>query len=79
MLLIWSGIYWFMIYAFVPETYAPVVLRRKAIQLRKETGDERWKAPIEVMDRSVSKTVLWSCIRPFQLLFLEPMCLNLVC
>lgn len=77
-LVIWSGLYWFLILAFVPETYPPVLLRRKAIKLRKETGDERWKAPIEVMERSVAKTVLWSCIRPFQLLFFEQMVLNLV-
>lgn len=37
----------------------------------------QFKAHIEVLDRSVSKTVLWSCIRPFQLLFFEQMCLNL--
>lgn len=55
-----------------------VLLRRKAIQLRKETGDSRYKAPIEVMDRTVAQTVLWSCIRPFQLLVLEPMVFNLV-
>lgn len=78
-LVIWAGLYWLLIFAFIPETYAPVLLRRKAIQLRKETGDDRWKAPIEVMDRTVGKTVLWSCIRPFQLLFFEQMCLNLVC
>lgn len=29
------------------------------------------------MDRSIPRTILWSCIRPFQLLALEPMCLNL--
>ena len=29
------------------------------------------------MDKSVLKTVLWSCVRPFQLLFFEQMCLNL--
>ena len=66
-----------MIVAFVPETYAPVLLRRKAIQLRKETGEQRWQAPLEKMNKSVARTVLWSCIRPFQLLVLEPMCLNL--
>lgn len=76
-LVIWAGIEWVLIIAFVPETYAPVLLRRKARILRKETGDDRWQAPIERLDRSVLKTVLWSCIRPFQLLFLEPMCLNL--
>jgi hypothetical protein len=58
---------------FVPETYHPVLLRRKAIRLRKETGNQEWIAPIEKLDRSIAKTVLWSCIRPFQLLFFEPM------
>lgn len=76
-LLIWAGVMEILIFLFVPETYAPVLLRRKAQQLRKETGDERWQAPIEKMDRSVGRTVLWSCIRPFQLLFFEQMCLNL--
>lgn len=76
-LLIWAGVNWLLIFFFVPETYAPVLLRRKARKLREDTGDERWKAPIEMMNRSVGKTVAWSCVRPFQLLFLEPMCLNL--
>lgn len=76
-LLIWAGLQWILIFFFVPETYAPVLLRRKAQGLRKETGDARWCAPIEKMNRSVAKTVLWSCIRPFQLLFFEQMVLNL--
>ena len=61
----------------VPETYTPVVLRRKAIQLRKSTGEQEWRAPIEIMDRSIAQTVIRSCYRPFLLLTLEPMCLNL--
>ncbi|KAJ4988291.1 bicyclomycin resistance [Stagonosporopsis vannaccii] len=76
-LIIWSGLQLFLIVFFVPETYHPVLLRRKAIRLREETGNQEWIAPIEKLDRSISKTVLWSCIRPFQLLFFEPMCLNL--
>lgn len=72
-----AGVQLCMIIAFVPETYAPVLLRTKARKLRKETGNDKWQAPIERMDRSVAKTVLWSCIRPFQLLFFEQMCLNL--
>ncbi|KXT11168.1 hypothetical protein AC579_6867 [Pseudocercospora musae] len=76
-LIIWAGVQWLLLVIFVPETYAPVLLRRKAITLRQETGDQRWKAPIEIMNRSVLRTVLWSCIRPFQLLFFEQMCLNL--
>ncbi|KAF1998485.1 MFS general substrate transporter [Amniculicola lignicola CBS 123094] len=76
-LLIWVGAQLMLIVFFVPETYHPVLLRNKAIRLRKETGNSQWIAPIEKMQRSVTKTVLWSCIRPFQLLVLEPMCLNL--
>lgn len=42
-----------MITLFVPETYMPVLLRREAVKMRKETGDSRWYAPIEKMDRSI--------------------------
>lgn len=73
MLLIWAGIQLALIIFFVPETYHPVILRKRAIELRKQTGEPRWQAPIEKLDRSVAKTVMWSCIRPFQLLFFEPM------
>lgn len=52
-------------------------MRRKAEKLRQETGDERWKAPIEKLKRSVSHTVLLSMKRPVLLLVLEPMCLCL--
>jgi MFS family permease len=70
-LMMWAGVNWLMLFFFVPETYSPVLLRRKARQLRRDTGDDRWKAPIEMMNKSVTKTVMWSCIRPFQLLALE--------
>ena len=76
-LIIWSALMLVLIAAFVPETYTPVLLRRKAIQLRKSTGDDRWKAPIEIMQQSITQTVFRSCYRPFLLLALEPMCLNL--
>jgi hypothetical protein len=53
------------------ETYAPVILRKKAARLRKETGDERWhcrydyKVPlIETMKTNLS--------RPFVMAVLEP-------
>jgi hypothetical protein len=72
-LLIWAGVQLALIVFFVPETYHPVLLRQKAVKLRKESKEERWIAPIERMDRSIARTVLWSCIRPFQLLVLEPM------
>jgi len=62
-----------LIVLLVPETYHPVLLRNKAIRLREETSNPAWVAPLEKLDRSVTQTVLWSCIRPFQLLFFEPM------
>jgi MFS family permease len=72
-LMLWAGVQLMLIILLVPETYHPVLLRNKARALRKETGEKRWKAPIEIMDRSITKTVALSCKRPFELLFLEPM------
>ena len=76
-LLIWSGVNLGLIALFVPETYHPVLLRAKARQLRKETGEDRWIAPMEKMNKSIPRTIAYSLLRPMQLLFLEPMCLNL--
>jgi MFS family permease len=55
----------------------PIVLRTKARKIRKETGDERWKAPMEKIKKSIARTIGTSLLRPFQLLIYEPMCLNL--
>lgn len=52
----------------------PVLLKRKAQKLRKETGDERWKAPLEKQNKSIARTVGYALLRPFQLLIFEPMC-----
>ncbi|KAJ5653613.1 hypothetical protein N7490_000616 [Penicillium lividum] len=76
-LLIWTGVLLISIIFLVPETYHPVLLRRKAQKLRKETGEERYIAPIEKLHRSVAQTVLRSMYRPILLLALEPMCLSL--
>ena len=53
------------------------LLKWKAAKLRRETGTERYIAPIELTKRSVLYTVLHSIYRPMLLLALEPMCLNL--
>lgn len=76
-MIIWAGLLLVLLALFVPETYHPIMLRRKAQRLRKETGDDRWRAPIEMSDKSIARTVVLSLYRPMQLLFLEPMCLNL--
>ena len=77
-LLIWAGINLGMIALFVPETYHPVLLRNKARKLRKETGDEQWKAPMEKTNKSIPRTIAYSLLRPFQLLLLEAM-VTLLC
>lgn len=76
-MLIWAGAQLAAIILFVPETYHPVLLRGKAEKLRRETGNKVWMAPIEDTGKSVKRTLLWSCIRPFQLLVFEPMVRNL--
>jgi MFS family permease len=76
-LLMWAGVTLTLIFFLVPETYHPVLLRAKARKLRKETGDERWKAPLEKMNKSIPRTIAYSLLRPGQLLLFEPMCLNL--
>lgn len=77
MLIIWAFCMLMAIFFFVPETYHPVVLKKKAQNIRKETGDERWKAPIEKSEKSVFRTVGHSLLRPFQILAFEPMALIL--
>lgn len=41
----------------------PVLLRGEAVKLREETGEERWYAPIEKMDRSISQVCLSFCAK----------------
>ena len=56
----------------------PVLLAKKAARLRKQTGDERYRAPMEAgPNRSVRRTVSVALLRPLQLLYHEPMCLIL--
>ncbi|KAI1121194.1 major facilitator superfamily domain-containing protein [Nemania abortiva] len=76
-LIIWAFSLFVAIVLFAPETYHPIKLREKARLLRKETGDDRWKAPMEKSTKSIPRTIALSLLRPFQLLALEPMCLLL--
>ncbi|GAA6032025.1 hypothetical protein JCM8097_003393 [Rhodosporidiobolus ruineniae] len=75
-LLIWAGVELVLLFLFVPETFVPAVLKKKAKKLRK-AGRTDVRAPIEVDDRSIAKVIGISCTRPFQLLVTEPMALLL--
>jgi hypothetical protein len=61
----------------IPRPADPVLLKKKAQKIRQETGDDRWKAPMEKTKKSIATTVGHSLLRPFQLLIFEPMCLIL--
>ncbi|PNP60175.1 hypothetical protein THARTR1_00199 [Trichoderma harzianum] len=76
-LLIWAGVMWVAIIFLVPETYHPILLRNKARKMRKDTGDDRWLAPLEKTQKTVAQAMVTSLLRPFQLLIFEPMCLSL--
>ncbi|KAH7037040.1 major facilitator superfamily domain-containing protein [Microdochium trichocladiopsis] len=58
---------------FMRESYAPVLLERKAAKLRKETGDERYKSKL---DTGLSGSTLFkrNIIRPLKLLVFSPIC-----
>lgn len=59
-------------YLFLPETYAVVLLRRRAIALRKETGDEGFMTTQERFRKPFAEVMKTSLIRPLQLLVTEP-------
>lgn len=78
--LIWATIQLVALYTLVPETYEPVLQVKKARRLnrlRKTTGEERWWAPLERSDKSILRTIIVSCYKPFEILLYEPMALLL--
>ncbi|KAL1962487.1 hypothetical protein VTN77DRAFT_9608 [Rasamsonia byssochlamydoides] len=56
------------------ETYAPVLLRKKAARIRKETDDPRWWSRYD-HKVAFSKVVKTNLSRPFALMVLEPICI----
>lgn len=62
-----------LIIVFVPESYQPVLLVKKARRLRKQTGDDRYYAPLERRNTTMLKSMLTSSQRPFALLFNDAM------
>ncbi|KAJ7304629.1 major facilitator superfamily domain-containing protein [Mycena albidolilacea] len=76
-MLIWTGAEMLAIFLFVPESYAPVLLKRKAARLRKETGDQTYWAPLDRHDTSLARSLLLSCYVPFKLLIFDRMALLL--
>jgi multidrug resistance protein len=63
---------------FIPETYAPVILRRRATKLRKETKDLNIITEQEKSKLTFSEIVRTSLIRPINMILTEPV-LDLMC
>ncbi len=51
---------------FLPETYGPVLLRRKAVRMRQETGDDRWWHPQEEEKMNMGNIVTKYIVRPLK-------------
>lgn len=77
---IWSAVMLVMLIFFGPESYAPVLLAKKAKRLREETSNDAFYALHErvVAQRSLARTIIISSTRPFELLAREAM-LTLLC
>lgn len=73
-ILIFAFVCWLGVVIFLPETFAPVLLAKKAKKLRKEGNEKAW-APHERTDWSVGGVAKRTLLRPFQILALEPMLL----
>ncbi len=71
--MIGAAVSWFLVFS-IPETYAPSLLRAKAIKRRKETQDDRWYS------RYDDKRQFWPLLRenltrPFSMAIFEPICI----
>ncbi|KKY28062.1 putative polyamine transporter 3 [Phaeomoniella chlamydospora] len=75
---IFSGILWIAGAIFVPETYAPVLLRRRAAALSKRTG-KVYKTKVEIETGPIHPLAILktNLVRPWILLFMEPIVLLL--
>lgn len=64
---------------FLPELYSPVLLKRKAARLRKETGDQRHWHPHEAERITLNNIFTKYFSRPLRMLFTEPMVTCIAC
>ncbi|EPT01658.1 hypothetical protein FOMPIDRAFT_1036148 [Fomitopsis schrenkii] len=76
-LLIWQFTMLCLLILIVPETYTPVLLKRKAARLRKTSGDGRFWAPLDRREKSLARSIMQSIYVPFELLLYDRMVLLL--
>lgn len=64
---------WHNIVVLTKRFLSPALLVRRAQKLRKETGDDRWWAPLERKKLTVGQRIEETLARPFKIFFREPM------
>ncbi|KAK9447032.1 major facilitator superfamily domain-containing protein [Limtongia smithiae] len=57
----------FCVIMFMPETYGPLILKWKAQEIRKVTGDERYKSELELSHRTMGMRMKVALTRPFEM------------
>ncbi|CZT23798.1 related to fluconazole resistance protein [Ramularia collo-cygni] len=63
----------------MPEVYGPVLLKRKAKRVRKETGDERFWHPHEAEKIRLNNVINKYFSRPLRMLVTEPVVASIAC
>ncbi|KAJ5539015.1 hypothetical protein N7513_007347 [Penicillium frequentans] len=61
----------FPLIVLMPETYGPVVLKQRAMKLRKDTGNLNIVSPLEVESRDIRQMFLITISRPFRMILHE--------
>jgi len=56
----------------MPETLAPILLRKKAEKLRKDTGDDKYRTLEELEKKPLSDSIKIALVRPLVMMFTEP-------
>ncbi|KAK2827825.1 hypothetical protein FQN49_007306 [Arthroderma sp. PD_2] len=54
-----------------PETYAPILLQRRARKLRKETGDDKIVAALDLEKKGIKETLTVTLTRPIRMILFE--------
>lgn len=72
-----AGLMW-IVGSLLPETYAPVILKRRAKKLRKETGNDKIMTEQEAVGLSIKELINSCLLRPLKFAATEPV-LDMVC
>ena len=60
-----------LVLVFLPETYGPIILKRRAQRLRKETGDPNIFAAIELEKKGAKQMITVTLMRPLNMIAFE--------